>query len=712
MGDRLWRSGGIVIERDAYGVPHVEANDALGLWWGMGYCHGADRGLQMLLMRVLGGGHLSLLEPSDRSLAVDTFFRRMNWTASTAVESARLSPEGLRLCTAYAAGANAALHRRRPWELSLVRYQHRPWTVEDSLVLARMTGYLTLAQSQAELERFVVEMVQAGVDRPRLEELFPGLLEGLDESLLRAVRLGERVVPAELTLAGVAAPLMSSNNWAVAGGRTASGRPLLASDPHLEVNRLPNVWYEIVLRTPERYAMGATMPGIPAVLIGRTTDLAWGATYAFMDAVDSWIERCQDGRYRRRGEWVPFGQRREVIGRRGRPAVEVVFHENDHGILDGDPREPGLYLATRWSSATSGARSVDAMCGLWNAGSVAAGMRLLGQLETAFNWVLADRHGDIGYQMSGLLPCRRPGVSGLVPLPGWDPANDWQGFVAPEDLPRVLNPTEGFVVTANNDLNHLGRVRPISVAMGPWRAERIAGLLDRTGLTAEDMRGIQLDLYSRQAARFLTILRPLLPDTPSGRLLRDWDCRYDAASRGAALFESWYTALRREVFGPGLGRQTVDYLERETGLFADFYDAFDRVLLAERSAWFAGATREQIYRRVAAALPAEARRWGESRQLVLRHLLLGGRLPRWLGFDRGPVTVEGGRATVHQAQVYRSAGRDTSFAPSIRIVADLAEDGLATSLLGGPSDRRWSRWYCPDVETWRRGRYKRLRPSL
>jgi penicillin amidase len=346
---------------------------------------------------------------------------------------------------------------------------------------------------------------------------------------------------------------------------------------------------------------------------------------------------------------------------------------------------------------------------MWNAGSVEEGMERLGRLEVSFNWVFADSHGAIGYQMSGLVPRRRGGASGLVPLPGWDPSNDWLGFHEPADLPRLLDPERGFIVTANDDLNRHGRVEAITVAMGSYRADRIAALLEpHTSLTVEDMRRIQQDLYSLQAERFMAVLEPLLPETTQAETLRRWDRRYDVASAGATLFEHVYRALRRAVFGAAV----VDHLIDETALFADFYAAFDRVLLAERSAWFGGEVRDELYRRVLsqALAGAEERAWGDLQQIVLSHMLFGGKLPRFLGFDRGPITLPGGRATPQQGQIYRSAGRTTSFVPSYRMVTDLARAELYTALVGGPSDRRWSRWYCSDLARWLRGEYKVLRP--
>jgi penicillin amidase len=327
--------------------------------------------------------------------------------------------------------------------------------------------------------------------------------------------------------------------------------------------------------------------------------------------------------------------------------------------------------------------------------------------------VLADRHGSIGYQMSGCMPVRRQGWRGLVPVPGWDPENDWQGFVTPADLPRALNPESGFITTANDDLNHLGHAHPINLPMGPYRAERIAGLLAaRDDWTAADVEAMQMDVLSPHAQRFMELLRPLLPMTPAADILRTWDCRYDPASIGATLFERFYRGLVREVFGAVCGADVMRHLTGETAILADFYYNLDRILLAEQSVWFGAESRAQIFARVLArSLDGPFTTWGSEQRVMMKHLMLGGKLPAWVGFDRGPVPLRGNRATIHQGQVYRSGGRVTSFAPSFRFVTDFGATTIRTCLAGGPSDRRFSPWYTSGIDDWLAGRFKTLQPG-
>lgn len=699
------------IWRDRHGVCHVEGKDQTTVFGLMGYAHGRDRGMQILLMRILGQGRASeILDAGDEMLAIDTFFRRMNWADNTSAEVKKLSPRAKAVLDAYCDGVNRAFSEKIPWECRLFGYKPEPWCAKDSILISRMIGYLTLAQSQGEMERLFIEFVQAGMDEARLNELFPGILGGLDTDLVKKIKLSDRLVsPASLW--NIAAPvMMASNNWVVAGKKTTSGKPVIANDPHLEVNRLPNVWYEMALKTADSYAMGGTMPGAPALLVGRNPDLAWTATYTFMDATDSWIEKCKDGKYfREPDQWVAFSQRKEVIQRKKKAPVTVTFYENHHGVLEGDPNQEGYYIATAWAPSLSGAVTLNSIVAMLDAKTVSEGMDLLGRIETSWNFVLADRQGNIGYQMTGLMPKRREGLSGFVPLPGWQAENDWQGFEDPKDLPRSYNPECGFFVTTNQDLNEYGNVRPINVGMGPYRSDRIAGRLEKNNaIDCEFMFKLHYDVYSTQAEAFMKILSPLLPESPQATILRNWDLNYDPDSVGASLFDRFYHQLYRDVFGDhGFGAAAVDHLDRYTGIFNDFYINFDRILLSETSFWFGGQTREEIFRRAAEkALQAPAEKWGNKRKVIMKNIVFDGRLPKFLGFDRGPITIIGSLATPHQGQIFESAGRLTTFAPSFRMVTDMSKDEIHTNLAGGPSDRRFSKWYCSDLDNWINGRYK------
>ena len=667
----------------------------------------------MLFMRILGQGRISeILDSSDESLQIDTFFSKMSWHRSQPSETG-LSLRAQTACEAYINGINAAFKQSTPWELKILGYQPEPWSMADIYLLARMGSYLTLAQSQGEIEQLIIQMVKKGVSRAKLDALFGDALQGMDEELIQKVKTSIPFVPNSVKWNAGSTRFMASNNWVISGRKAASGKPILASDPHLEINRLPSVWYEVVLTKADRYAIAATMPGIPGMIIARTPHLSWGPTYTFMDTIDSWVEQCKDGCYRKGEQWLPFRERNETILRKKKKPVNIKFFENEHGVLDGDPSVDEYALATRWTTTHAGPRSINKMIELWDADTVDVGMNTIGALEPAFNWVLADQEGNIGYQMSGLMPKRREGWSGLYPVKGWDPENDWQGFIDHVDLPRCINPDEGFFVTANQNLNTYGNAKAINVCQGPYRSDRLSDLLaQRDDWTAEANIALQLDTYSVQADPFLELLQGKLEGGGNAKILKDWNRHYELDSQGAFLFEDFYRRLRKKVFGSlGLGEEVIDFLSDQTGIFADFFIGFDEVILRKDPAWFDTNTREEcIAEALNETLSITPEAWGKNRNLVLSHILFGGKLPLCLGFDRGPVPLKGGRATPHQGQIYQADGRATSFAPSIRFITDMAQDNAQTCLVGGPSDRRFSKWYASEIKDWEAGRLKLLRP--
>jgi penicillin amidase len=356
------------------------------------------------------------------------------------------------------------------------------------------------------------------------------------------------------------------------------------------------------------------------------------------------------------------------------------------------------------------------MAEIAEAKTVADARRILREVSISANWVIADRAGNIGYQQSGLMP--RRAASGLYPLPGSQSDCAWQGLVPANELAWIENPLEEFIATANDDRNQPGRPQAINLCQGSYRVERIAELLRaKPKLSVADMKEMQADHFSTQARRFMVSLRPLIPATPAGRILAEWDLCYDRASRGATLFEEFYQALLRNVFGEGLfGLAIWDGVVSSTNLLGAYFQVFDEALLGPDESWFGMRGRHDVFRAVLEdALSAPLDRvlpWGETRRVLLRNIFLGGKLPafvsRVLGVDYGPISVPGGRATICQGQIFRTHGRLTTFAPSYRSVTDLGRDEVFTALAGGPSGRIVSGFYTTDLARWMDFEYKTL----
>ncbi len=708
----------VQLKRDENGVVHISAASENGAYFGLGWAHANDRLVQMMLVRLIARGEASqFLKATDELIAIDTFMRQINLRDDASAQVEALSPEARAVLNAYTAGVNTFLQQEKlPFEFKLVGYKPAPWKPEDSLLTIKIMGYVGLAQAQGDMEKFIVQMIQGGTSLEKLKDLFPGHMDGVPMELLKKVTLQAPIVPKSIPWLHALPHISASNNWAVSGEKSVSGKPIYCSDPHLEVNRLPAVWYEQVLNFDGRYILGNSIPGVPGVLYGRTHHLAWGFTYAFMDMIDFFIEDCRDGAFRRGDEWVPFEVREEVIRPKGKKPFTVKVYENSHGFLLGDPTEAGLYLTMAWAGREgAGARAMNNLVKIPMCQTVSEAMDAAAQIDIPpLFFIFVDSNNNIGFQMSGRMPKRRKGWTGLYPVEGWDPQNDWRGFVDPGDLPREYNPKRHYLATANNDFNALGKAKPINLPMAPYRFNRIVELLEaKDKLSSEDMKKMHYDVYSKQAELFMPLIRKHLPDSPAGALLKNWDLRYTDDSRAAYYFEQIYHQLLRSVFGlKEWGEAVFDFVEKETGLFADFYGNFDAVLLKEKSPWFGEKSRDEIFKEaVENGLRAIPKTYGETRLITMTNIFFGGKLPKFLGFDYGPFPLRGNRATIPQGAIYKNGGLLTTFHPSFRMIADMATDYMETNLAGGPSDRRFSKWYTSDVENWRTGNYKVLKSN-
>ncbi len=722
-----FRIGGHILRlrRIAGGVMEIIGRDDLDFARGLGFAHAYDRGLQMMITRLVAQGRLSeCLADNDETLLIDISMREMAFARQAALEVGEMTEDARRFAEAYCEGVNTCIQARKiPLELKIAGYRPEPWNPEDILTAIRLLSYLGLAQTQQDAEKFIIQALAAGVPLEVMRVLFSPWLDEVDEKLvelLKQIRIERPLWPPTVKSAAVLPMLLSSNNWALAGHRTVSGGAFQCNDPHLECNRLPAIWYEVVAYVGDDFRAGITMPGLPGLIMGRTSAISTGFTYGFMDMVDYFVEEVRGGRFRRGSSFEDFNVRTErILRKRGRP-VEITVRENLHGVLESDSRTPvledGFYLCRAYSNHRSGAlASLDTLRMLPLARSVDEASAALHGFAISFNFVLADKAGNIAYRQTGRLPRRCH--SGLHPVEGWEEGNDWKGFVDDRELTRFDNPTEGFIITANNDMDRPGHPKAINLPMGSYRAERIRSLLaGERRLDLDEMKRIQTDLYSLQAERFMERLRPLLPDAPAARMLAEWDLRYDRSSRGATVFEECYRALLDSVFGENVFGAAIWRLLCETTIIPHvYYHVFDNILLGQdRTPFFGPEGQEALYRRVLARVltsidPVVVRRWGEVQQFTMKNLFWGGRLPRFVGYDHGPVPLAGCRATVVQCLIFHAQGRLVGIYPSYRYITDLSVRSIHSVLAGGPSDRRFSGHYLTDIRRWLHGEYKELK---
>ncbi len=690
-----------------------------------GFVHAMDRMLQMMLVRLIGQGRVcECLRNTEENLSIDQFFREMGFYRDAQDDARNLTGDVLRFAENYCSGVNEyLLNCGYPWEFKLVKYRPEPWTVADTLLTMKLMFYVPLAQSQQDAEKLIIHAVQSGVDPCRLKKLFRPHLDGMSDELIdlmKKTQISQPFLPTHIGFLSSLPTFMASNNWVISGSRTASGKPIQCYDPHVECNRLPALWYEYIQHTADNFRIGMNMPGIPGLLMGRTREISFSFTYGYMDMVDHYIEHVQDNQFRRGPKFKDFTVREEVIHRKRSPDVKLKVCENEHGVLEtkpgADTLKDGYYLCRAWSGHRGGAaRSIRALYEVLKARTVSEVQRIVANVTASCNWLIADIQSSIGYQQSGRLPLRAH--SGLYPVPGWEEQYDWQGYATSDQLARMTNPPEGYIATANNDFNQQGKPVSINLPVGSYRADRIKALLkEQSGSSVEDMKNMQRDLHSRQAVQFLKLLLPFIPESPTGNLLRAWDCRYNKESRAASLFEEIYGELLEKVFGEGLfGLKAWRHIIAETAVLIHFYHIFDNALLGEDTSWFGTKGRPETLREVVSRVlsrypePRSVPAWGSQRRITMTNLFFDGRLPRFLRFDYGPVVIEGGRATIVQGAAYRFWGRTTSLSPTYRFIADLADNRALTALAGGPSDRWSSKYYKSDIPRWQNYDYKILK---
>ena len=710
--------------RDEHGVPHLNAAKWPDALYALGFLHALDRGTQMLFSRSVASGHAAEeISYTAELWETDHFFRRVSLESGLEQEVAALDSQVREQLSSYCEGVNDGFKKSgQSLPMWATGFQPEPWDERSILLIGKLLSFGGLVVSQMQNERLLIELIHAGVNDAALRELFAPRLDDVDFELLRRITISNQLSNDALELISDLPRLAGSNAWAVSPARSASGCALLASDPHLEINRLPAIWYESVLRWGDDYVMGATLPGCPLFAVARTSRVAWGVTYMKGDTVDFFVEDCRKGgatgwQYRRGTQWHDFELREEVLERKGaEPELLRVYH-NRLGTLEATPDEtgPGMYLSMAWTGNREGSGSaIAAWLDVVQASCTRAAMQVVRECQQpTLCWVFADRDGHIGLQSCGRFPQRAAGHVGLTPIPAWDPDNHWRGWLPSDSLPSVFDPEEGFVATANEEMNPPELPMLVTQPLPGYRKRRITERLQELpSATIEDMQQLQYDTYSVQARDVLEVLLPYLPAGTLRERLAGWDCRYDHDSQEAALFHRLYVNVMFEIMGheQGIGWRRIVYLCSRLGYSMMILRAADRVLFDEGSILLHGRDKGELIRRAAAKTADETTQtWSDVNYFHFTDRFFGNhQVGRILGFNSRRYPMRGNHATPFQGHVLQTATRATTFAPSYHFVTDFATDEAWTNLPGGPSESRFSKYYKIDIDRWFRGSYKRL----
>lgn len=565
----------VEVRRDLYGLPQIRAASEADALFAQGFVHAQDRLWQMEMNRRIAAGRLSEVF-GEATLDTDKFLRTLGLYRAAEASLDHLDAETLALLDAYAAGVNAFLDSRvtLPPEFRILNVKPEPWRPVDSLGWVKMMSW-DLANDW-DLELLRLRLVQALGAGPAAE-LLPSVPEA-GETILGRLSLPGLQASAEGLLAwdgrlrrslGMRAPELGSNSWVVAGASSASGLPILANDPHLGA-QIPGVWYLLALQGGALDVAGASLPGVPGVIIGRNRHLAWGLTSLNPDVQDLYIERFDPKRpdmVRYEDAWEPVQVVAEEIGLKDGEPLAWAARATRHGPLISDVlADAPQPLALRWTALDPDDRSVQALLGINRAADASALREALRDFVTpAQNLVYADDQGHIGYIGVGRIPIRKVGPEGegdgTLPLPGWDGRYEWQGFIPFDELPAAEDPRRGFVVTANNKV--IGPDYPYHLSSDwaePYRAARIRARIEAllaTGpIDPADMRALQQDRESGQALELLDFLRALVGEsarqTEALGILAEWDGRMEREAAAPAIYQAWLRALPEAILGDEL----------------------------------------------------------------------------------------------------------------------------------------------------------------
>ena len=748
----------VTVVRDRWGVPHIRANSLEDLAEAQGYVMAQDRLWQMDLLRRVARGQLSEILGKE-TLAIDKDFRTMEFGRAAERDLELADKESRSILEAYARGVNRFIEqhgKHLPLEFSLLGYKPQPWQASDSLTI---TAYMYRTLTNTWEEEFDRAIVEARVGPERAKELFsadasmdhfvigdPSVpndgsqrthVEADDDddddsepdTVLKASAedRDDAARPPDLTSAlatNVRDSLLDmqheirrglgSNNWVVSGAHTATGKPLLANDTHLELN-LPPIWYEVHLTTPGWNVKGFALPGAPLVIIGHNDRIAWGFTNNGADVQDLYIETLNPAapdEYRVRGAWTKAQVYDETIRVKGGADEHLKVMVTRHGPVMRHAGDKGYAL--RWAATEPGG-----LGGLTNT---------YGWLGKARNWedfrnvmkrvwgpaqnvVYADVDGNIGYVMGARVPVRKKG-HGEIPVPGDTDDYEWTGYIPFEQLPQALNPDSGLIVTANARV--VGpSYKPYLTDRweDPYRTARIYDLLrDKGELRPEDMVKVQTDTYSYPHAfladQLSAAAKTVQPkDDRSKKLitgLRDWNGIADADSPEVSFLEETRRAAIALVLEPYLGKETDLYSWRSA--------AFLQKILTDRPAkWLPIGYKTYDEFLVAAADRAVAQlaemsnkshvddwAWKHFDALDMVHPLgRTGLLKDFLSITNKP----------QSGTVYSPRAATTHHGPAMRFVANLANwDESIMLIAGGQSGQPGSAHYTDQFPYWYEGR--------
>jgi penicillin amidase len=713
--------------RDEWGIPHIYAETQDDLFFAQGFTAAQDRMWQMDLWRRTGEGKLAEIL-GESAIERDRFARLVRYRGDMKTEYESYAPDAKQIIEAFVRGVNFYLesHRDRlPIEFQLTGVKPEPWTPE--VCLTRMAGYVMTRNASTELLRarlarelgleFTDEFIET--DPPRKLEIPVGLdlkdLAGIEDKILAGANAAGGTI-------SFSRPNNNdgSNNWVVAGKLSATGRPLLANDPHRAI-ALPSLRYLVHLVGPGWNVIGAGEPALPGVAAGHNERVGFGFTIVGIDQQDIYVEEtnpASPNEYRWRGRWEKMRVEREQIRVKDKAEpVTVELKFTTHGPVLYEDRERHRAYALRWVGSEPGTAGYLASLSLNRVRNWPEFYKALERWKVpSENLLYADVDGNIGWVAAGMTPVRK-GWSGLLPVPGAEGRYEWQGFLSLKDLPQSYNPAKHFIATANHNILPPGYKRELGYEWAaPFRFLRIEEVLSsaKSKFTVADFERLHHDEVSLPARELTALLRETkgVSDElkPFVELLTKWDCALSRDSAAAVLYEMWQPKLAPAVFKSHVPEKFWPLIAGRVSL-----EKTIRALKNPQPRWFgdnASSGRDAALLKTLSEAVAEAKsklgpdpsrwRWGALHTASFRHQLS---------------TTDARRAVFDLPSVERGGDSNTVFATggpnfrqthgaSFREILDLADwDASVATSVPGQSGQPQSPHYGDLLPLWAEGKY-------
>ena len=761
-----------------FGVPLIKGQNLDDVYLIWGYLHASERINHMVLMRLTAEGRLAEYM-GESALSIDSFMRKMRFRQAAEKLYQQTSEENRHYLQAYARGVNLWLNSHQdklPMDLAAADYQVPPWLPTDAILILSLANFGLAGNLHEEIDSLIIAQ-QLGAERlPWLFPVYPDeplphdearKLQGLNLAPLQQEAEQLKLVSQSLNNIHLH-DVMASNNWAVTPDLTENGGTLLANDTHLPIG-LPSLWSMVQIETPEWQVVGASIPGIPAIVLGATPHLGWGYTMVMADNQDLFLEQLRSSdrgpEYLYKGQWLPVKQTKEIFHVKGAADVSENLYETRHGILLNESLKNRSYLLqpltveSRYGIALStlsplaNDNSINALMAIPHQRRVPQAMALARQINViSVNMLLADKQ-QIGWQLTGSYPQRKKGV-GLFPSPGWNGEYDWLGSVSEKQYPSALKTERGWLASANNRVVEKGF--PINFSQTwahPERFERIATLLGETSRhnfsTTKRMQYDRLDPMVAKLQTYLAdpALRQAMANLPQPEQQRatlaharlmEFDGVLKADSAAAALYNLFLTQFNHQLFADAFAEHPQAWnafveSAKSYSAMADHLLQDDSQISASpfwNKADPAHSGKANIVAYSLAAAQKEGERllgvdysgwqwgklhtykWNSLSSQVAAYLpeeqqKMIARLDSYL--NRGPYPAGGNINTINIASYSMGKNFDTLLIPSMRLIVDFSQkDPVWVMNNAGQSANPASPHYADNISGWLEGEYQNL----